>query len=64
MMRSASAVRASFVIMGLCASLTLSLAACSSLPDEGSSVPAGEEMYGGDNRDEAPGHQDKMREAN
>ena len=24
--------------------------------------PIGEEMYGSDNRDEAPGHQDKMRE--
>jgi hypothetical protein len=63
-MLTANAVRASVVVMGLCASLTLGLAACSSLPEEGSSEPIGEEMYSGDNRDEAPGHQDKMREGN
>jgi hypothetical protein len=61
-MRSNEAIRASIVIIGLCASLTLGLAACSSMPDEGDSEPMGEEMYGGDNRDMAPVHQEKERE--
>jgi hypothetical protein len=60
-MRSDRALRASLVIIGLCASLTFGLAACSSTP-EGSSEPVGEQMYGGDNRDMAPVHQEKMRE--
>ena len=58
-MRSDNAVRASAVI-GLCASLLLGLAACGST--EGSSDPPGEEMFGGDNRDMAPDHQEKERE--
>jgi hypothetical protein len=62
LMRSHNAVRASLVIMGLCASLTLGLSACGSTVDEGSSEPIGEEVFGGDNRDEAPAHQEKMRE--
>ena len=61
-MRSGNVVRASFVAMGLFASLTFGLAACSSAPDEGDSMPPGEEMFGGDNRDEAPVHQEKARE--
>jgi hypothetical protein len=48
--------------MGLCASLTLGLSACSSMSDEGSSEPIRKELYGGDNRDMAPVHQEKMRE--
>jgi hypothetical protein len=55
-------VRVPLIMMGLCASLTLGLPGCSSWPDEGSSVPIREEMYGGDNRDRAPVHQEKMRE--
>jgi hypothetical protein len=62
LMRSANAIQATVVIVGLCASLTLSLAACSSMAPEGSSEPAGEEMFGGDDRDMAPAHQEKMRE--
>ncbi len=58
-MRSASALRASLVIIGLCASLTVSLAACSSM-SEGSSEPVGEQMYGNGVPD--PVHQEKMRE--
>ncbi len=58
-MRSASALRASLVIIGLCASLTLSLAACSSAP-EGSSEPVGEQMYNNGVPD--PTHQEHMRE--
>jgi hypothetical protein len=54
--------RAALVIMGLCASLMLGPSACSSMSDEGSSVPIREELYGGDNRDRAPVHQEKMRE--
>ena len=61
-MRDDKLIRTSLVIMGLCASLTVALAACSSIPDEGSSEPIGEEMDGGDNRDMDPVHQEKMRE--
>jgi hypothetical protein len=61
-MCSGNRVRASLVILGLCASLTLGLTACSSTSDEGSSLPIREELYGGDNRDRAPVHQEKMRE--
>ena len=61
-MRSGNIVRASFVAMGLFASLMFGLAACSSAPDEGDTMPPGEEMFGGDNRDMAPVHQEKMRE--
>jgi hypothetical protein len=60
-MRNGNTVGASLVIMGLCAFLTLGLSACGSMSDEGSSEPVGEEMFGGDNRDEAPAHQEKMR---
>lgn len=60
-MQSAHAIKATVVVIGLCASLALSLAACSST-DEGDSEPVGEEMFGGDNRDMAPAHQEKMRE--
>jgi hypothetical protein len=60
-MRSDNVVRA-LVIIGLCASLTFGLSACGSTSNEGSSEPIGEEMFGGDNRDEAPDHQEKMRE--
>ncbi len=60
-MPSDNAFRAALMIIGLCASLTLNLAACSSMT-EGSSEPPGEQMYGGDNRDMAPVHQEKMRE--
>ena len=59
-MRSDNAIRGSAVI-GVCASLLLGLAACSSM-SEGSSEPPGEEMFGGDNRDMAPDHQEKERE--
>jgi hypothetical protein len=55
-------VRASLVITGLCASLAPSVSACSSRSDEGSSMPIREELYGGDNRDRAPVHQEKKRE--
>ena len=55
-------VRAPLVIMGLCATLLLGLPACSSLAHEGSSVPIREALYGGDNRDRAPVHQEKERE--
>jgi hypothetical protein len=55
-------VRNSLVILGLWLPLTLALSACGSMSGEGSSEPIGEEMYGGDNRDEAPVHQEKMRE--
>jgi hypothetical protein len=61
-MRSANAIQTTVVIIGLCASLMLSLAACNSTSSEGSSEPVGEEMFGGDNRDMAPAHQEKMRE--
>ena len=61
-MRNGNTVRASLVIIGLCAFLALGLPACGSMSDEGSSEPVGEEMFGGDNRDEAPAHQEKMRE--
>ena len=62
-MRCDNAVCASLVIMGLCASLTFGLSACGSTSNEGSSEPIGEEMFGGDNWDEAPVHQEKMRRA-
>jgi hypothetical protein len=62
LMRSDNAVRSSFVIIGLCASLTLGLSACGSTLDEGSSEPIGEEVFGGDNRDRDPAHQEMMRE--
>jgi hypothetical protein len=55
-------VRSTLVIMGLSASLALGLPGCSSLSDEGSSEPIGEEMDEGDDRDMAPDHQEKMRE--
>jgi hypothetical protein len=58
-MRSDNPIRAALVIIGLGASLTLSLAACSSTP-EGSSEPVGEQMYGNGVPD--PVHQEKMRE--
>jgi hypothetical protein len=61
-MRSDNAIRTSLVIIGLCTSLTLGLAACSSMPPEGGSEPPGEEMFGGDDRDMAPAHQEKERE--
>jgi hypothetical protein len=54
-------VRASLVLLGLCASLALSVSACSSMADQGSSVPIREQLYGGDNRDRAPVHQEKKR---
>jgi hypothetical protein len=54
-------VRASLVIMGLCASLTLGLSACSS-SNEGSSVPIREQLYSGGNRDKDPAHQETLRE--
>jgi hypothetical protein len=54
-------VRASLVIMGLCASLTLGLSACTSSNDS-SSVPIREQLYSGDNRDKDPAHQAKLRE--
>jgi hypothetical protein len=60
--RSANAVRASVTIAGLCASLLLGLAACGSMESEGGSEPVGEEMFGGDDRDMDPAHQEKMRE--
>ena len=47
-MRSDNVVRASLVIIGLCASLTLGLSACGSTSNEGSSEPIGEEMFGGE----------------
>jgi hypothetical protein len=50
------------VTMGLSAFLTLGLSACGSISDYGSSEPIGEQMYGGDNRDMAPAHQEKIRE--
>jgi hypothetical protein len=55
-------VRASLVIMGLCVPLTLALSGCGSMSDEGDSEPIGKETYGGDNRDEAPVHQEEERE--
>ena len=55
-------VRPSLAIMGLCAFLTLGLSACGSVSSNGSSEPIGEVMYGGDNRDMAPVHQEKIRE--
>jgi hypothetical protein len=55
-------LRAPLVVAGLCAFLTLGVAACSSLSDEGDSTPTREQLYGGDNRDRAPVHQEKMRE--
>jgi hypothetical protein len=55
-------VGASLVILGLCASLALGVSACSSMAGEGSSVPIREQLYGGDNRDRAPVHQEKKRE--
>jgi hypothetical protein len=61
-MCNGSMVRSFLIIIGLCASLTVALSACSSIPDEGSSEPIGEEMYGGDNRDMDPVHQEKMRD--
>jgi hypothetical protein len=48
-------------IIGVCAALMLNLAACSAM-DEGDSEPIGEEVFGGDNRDMAPDHQEKERE--
>ena len=41
-MRSDNAVRASLVIIGLCASLTVGLSACGSTSNEGSSGPISE----------------------
>jgi hypothetical protein len=61
-MRNGKNVRASLVIMGLCATLMLGLSACGSMSDEGSSEPVGEEMFGGYNRDRAPAHQEKVRQ--
>jgi hypothetical protein len=61
-MSNGNLVRASLVTLGLCASLALSVSACSSMADEGSSVPIREQLYGGDNRDRAPVHQEKKRE--
>ena len=61
-MGSGNMVRPSLVIMGLWAFLTLGLSACGSMSDNGSSVPIREQMYGGDNRDMAPAHQEKIRE--
>jgi hypothetical protein len=55
-------VRAFLVIIGLCVPLTLGLSGCGSMSDEGSSEPVGEEMFGGDNRDEAPVHQEEERD--
>lgn len=50
-------------VTGLCAFLTLGAAGCSSMSDEeGGSTPVGEEMFEGDDRDEAPAHQEHMRE--
>jgi hypothetical protein len=40
-------------------SLMLGLSACSSMPPEDSSEPVGEEMFGGDNRDMDPAHQEE-----
>lgn len=52
----------SLVILGLGAFLTLGLSGCGSVSSNGSSEPIGEVMYGGDNRDMAPVHQEKIRE--
>jgi hypothetical protein len=61
-MSNSNLLRAYLVILGLCAALALSLSACSSTSDEGDSVPIREQLYGGDNRDRAPVHQEKKRE--
>jgi hypothetical protein len=61
-MYNGNLLRAPVVMLGLCASLALSVSACNSMPDEGSSVPIREQLYGGDNRDRAPVHQEKKRE--
>jgi hypothetical protein len=61
-MGNGNMVRPSLVIMGLWAFLTLGLSACGSMSDNGSSEPIREQMYGGDNRDMAPAHQEKIRE--
>jgi hypothetical protein len=61
-MSNGNLLRASLVILGLSASLALSMSACSSMADEGDSVPIREQLYGGDNRDRAPVHQEKKRE--
>ena len=61
-MCNANAIRASLVILGLCASLTLGLSSCGALSDEGGSVPIREELYSGDDRNRAPVHQEKKRE--
>jgi hypothetical protein len=61
-MGNGNSVRRSLVIMGLGAFLTLGLPACGYTSDNGSSVPIREQMYGGDNRDLAPAHQEKIRE--
>ena len=45
-MRSDNAVRASLVIIGLCASLTLGLSACGSTSNEGSSGLGEESLRG------------------
>ena len=55
---------ASLVIMGLGAFLMLGLSARGSVSNDGNSEPIGEVMYGGDNRDMAPVHQEKIREQN
>jgi hypothetical protein len=61
-MGNGNMVRPSLVIMRLWALLTLGLSACGSMSDYGSSEPIREQMYGGDNRDMAPAHQEKIRE--
>lgn len=60
-MRNDHTMRASLAVVGLCLILALNLAACGSM-SEGDSEPVGEEMFGGDNRDMAPAHQEKERE--
>jgi hypothetical protein len=61
-MSNGNLLRAALVIPGLCAALAVGVSACSSMSDEGSSVPIREQLYGGDNRDRAPVHQEKKRE--
>ena len=62
-MRSNHRRRRPLAVTGLCAVLTLAMAGCSSMSDEeGGSTPVGEEMFEGDDRDEAPAHQEHMRE--
>jgi hypothetical protein len=61
-MGNGNMTRALLVTMGLSAFLTLGLSACGSMSDYGSSEPIGEQIYGGDNRDMTPAHQEKIRE--